>query len=156
MMDYHRQNDVKVKIVRIFNTYGPRMALNDGRVVSNFIIQALKGEDITVYGDGSQTRSFCFVDDLIDGLTTMMDSDDSFIGPVNLGNPNEFRIIELAEAIIKKTGNQSKIVFCTLPQDDPMQRKPDISLAREKLGWQPTINLEEGLDQTIAYFRKVI
>jgi len=156
MMDYHRQNDVKVKIVRIFNTYGPCMALNDGRVVSNFIIQALKGEDITVYGDGSQTRSFCFVDDLIDGLTTMMDSDDSFIGPVNLGNPNEFRIIELAEAIIKKTGNQSKIVFCTLPQDDPMQRKPDISLAREKLGWQPTINLEEGLDQTIAYFRKVI
>ena len=156
MMDYHRQNDVKVKIVRIFNTYGPRMALNDGRVVSNFIIQALKGEDITVYGDGSQTRSFCFVDDLIDGLTTVMDSDDSFIGPVNLGNPNEFRIIELAEAIIKKTGNQSKIVFCTLPQDDPMQRKPDISLAREKLGWQPTINLEEGLDQTIAYFRKVI
>ena len=156
MMDYHRQNDIKVKIVRIFNTYGPRMALNDGRVVSNFIIQALKGEDITVYGDGSQTRSFCFVDDLIDGLTTVMDSDDSFIGPVNLGNPNEFRIIELAEAIIKKTGNQSKIVFCTLPQDDPMQRKPDISLAREKLGWQPTINLEEGLDQTIAYFRKVI
>ena len=156
MMDYHRQNDIKVKIVRIFNTYGPRMALNDGRVVSNFIIQALKGEDITVYGDGSQTRSFCFVDDLIDGLTTMMDSGDSFIGPVNLGNPSEFRIIELAEAIIKKTGNRSKIVFCTLPQDDPMQRKPDISLARDSLGWQPTINLEEGLDRTIAYFRNVI
>jgi len=156
MMDYHRQNGVKVKIARLFNTYGPRMALNDGRVVSNFIVQALKGEDITVYGDGSQTRSFCYVDDMLDGLMTMMDSPDNFLGPVNLGNPDEFRIIELAEAIIRKTGNRSKIVFCALPQDDPMQRKPDISLAKETLGWQPTINLEEGLDRTIAYFRKVI
>jgi UDP-glucuronate decarboxylase len=156
MMDYHRQNNVKIKIVRIFNTYGPRMALNDGRVVSNFIIQALKGEDITVYGDGSQTRSFCYVDDLIDGLIAMMDSTDSFLGPVNLGNPSEFRIIELAEAIIRKAGNKSKIIFCPLPQDDPMQRKPDISLAKKTLGWKPTVNLEEGLDRTIAYFRTVI
>jgi UDP-glucuronate decarboxylase len=156
MMDYHRQNNVKVKIIRIFNTYGPRMALNDGRVVSNFIIQALKGENITVYGDGYQTRSFCYVDDLLDGLITMMDSADSFLGPVNLGNPNEFRILDLAEAVVGKTGNRSKIVFCALPQDDPLQRKPDISLAKESLGWQPNINLEEGLDRTIAYFRKVI
>jgi UDP-glucuronate decarboxylase len=156
MMDYHRQNGVKVKIVRIFNTYGPRMALNDGRVVSNFIIQALKGEDITVYGDGSQTRSFCYVDDMIDGLIKMIDSADNFLGPVNLGNPHEFRILDLAEAIIRKTGNRSKIVFCPLPQDDPMQRKPDISLANEKLGWEPTIPLDEGLDRTIAYFLKVI
>jgi UDP-glucuronate decarboxylase len=155
MMDYHRQNNVKVKIARIFNTYGPRMAMNDGRVVSNFIVRALRGEDITVYGDGSQTRSFCYVDDMIDGLIIMMDSADSFLGPVNLGNLNEFRILDLAEAIIRKTGNRSKIVFCTLPQDDPMQRKPDISLAKEKLGWQPKINLDEGLNRTIAYFRTV-
>jgi UDP-glucuronate decarboxylase len=156
MMDYHRQNNVKVKIIRIFNTYGPRMAQNDGRVVSNFIVQALKGENITVYGDGSQTRSFCYVDDLLNGLITMMDSADSFHGPVNLGNPNEFRILELADAVIRKAGTRSKIVFCALPQDDPLQRKPDISLAKEKLGWQPQINLDEGLDRTIAYFRTVI
>ena len=156
MMDYHRQNNVKVKIARIFNTYGPRMALNDGRVVSNFIIQALKREDITVYGDGSQTRSFCYVDDMIAGLIKMMDSVDSFLGPVNLGNPEEFSILDLAEMIITMTGNRSKVVFKPLPQDDPMQRKPDISLARETLGWQPQINLEEGLERTIAYFRAVI
>jgi UDP-glucuronate decarboxylase len=156
MMDYHRQNNVKVKIARIFNTYGPRMALNDGRVVSNFIIQALKGEDITVYGDGSHTRSFCYVDDMIAGLIKMMDSADSFLGPINLGNPEEFSILDLAETIITMTGNRSKIVFKPLPQDDPMQRKPDISLARKTLGWQPQINLEEGLERTIAYFRAVI
>ena len=156
MMDYHRQNNVKVKIVRIFNTYGPRMALNDGRVVSNFIIQALKGQDITVYGDGSQTRSFCYVDDMVAGLVIMMDSADSFLGPINLGNPEEFSILDLAETIISMTGNQSKIVFKPLPQDDPMQRKPDISLARKTLGWQPQIDLEEGLERTIAYFREVI
>jgi UDP-glucuronate decarboxylase len=156
MMDYHRQNNVKVKIARIFNTYGPRMALNDGRVVSNFIIQALKGEDITVYGDGSQTRSFCYVDDMISGLIKMMESAGSFLGPVNLGNPEEFSILDLAETIIDMTGSQSKIVFKPLPQDDPMQRKPDISLARKTLGWQPQITLDEGLERTIAYFRKVL
>jgi len=156
MMDYYRQNNVKVKICRIFNTYGPRMALNDGRVVSNFIIQALRGHDITVYGDGSQTRSFCYVDDMITGLIMMMDSADSFTGPVNLGNPEEFSILALAKTIISKTGNQSKIIFKPLPEDDPMQRKPDISLAREMLGWQPRISLEEGLERTIAYFRKVV
>jgi UDP-glucuronate decarboxylase len=156
MMDYHRQNNVKVKIARIFNTYGPRMALNDGRVVSNFVIQALKGEDITVYGDGSQTRSFCYVDDMIDGLIRMMESDDGFIGPVNLGNPDEFRILDLAKTVISMTGNRSKIVHRPLPQDDPMQRNPDISLARKILGWQPNVNLEKGLERTIAYFRKVI
>jgi UDP-glucuronate decarboxylase len=156
MMDYHRQNNVKVKIARIFNTYGPRMALNDGRVVSNFIIQALKGEDITVYGDGSQTRSFCYVDDMITGLIKMMDSADNCLGPINLGNPEEFSILDLAQTLINMTGNRSKIVFKPLPQDDPMQRKPDISLARKTLGWQPQINLDEGLERTIAYFRKVI
>jgi UDP-glucuronate decarboxylase len=156
MMDYHRQNNVKVKIARIFNTYGPRMALNDGRVVSNFVVQALKGENITVYGDGSQTRSFCYVDDMIDGLIRMMESDDAFLGPVNLGNPDEFRILDLAKTVISMTGNRSKIVHRPLPQDDPMQRNPDISLARKILGWQPHVNLEKGLERTIAYFRKVI
>jgi UDP-glucuronate decarboxylase len=156
MMDYHRQNNVKVKIARIFNTYGPRMALNDGRVVSNFVIQALKGENITVYGDGSQTRSFCYVDDMIDGLIRMMESDNGFLGPVNLGNPDEFRILDLAKTVISMTGNRSKIVHRPLPQDDPMQRNPDISLARKILGWQPHVNLEKGLERTIAYFRKVI
>jgi UDP-glucuronate decarboxylase len=156
MMDYHRQNDVRVKIVRIFNTYGPRMALNDGRVVSNFVVQALKGEDITVYGDGSQTRSFCYVDDMVDGLILMMESDDSFLGPVNLGNPYEFRIMDLAKTVIGMTGNHSKIVHRPLPQDDPMQRNPDISLARKILGWQPHVNLEKGLERTIEYFRKAI
>jgi UDP-glucuronate decarboxylase len=156
MMDYRRQNNVKVKIVRIFNTYGPRMALNDGRVVSNFIVQALKAEDITVYGDGSQTRSFCYVDDMVDGLILMMESPDSFIGPINIGNPDEFTILDLAKTIIRMTGNQSKIVFRPLPQDDPRQRQPDISLAGKMLGWQPKTNLEEGLEKTIEYFRKVI
>jgi UDP-glucuronate decarboxylase len=156
MMDYRRQNNVKVKIVRIFNTYGPRMALNDGRVVSNFIVQALKAEDITVYGDGSQTRSFCYVDDMLDGLISMMESPDSFIGPINIGNPDEFTILDLAKTIIRKTGNRSKIVFRPLPQDDPMQRQPDISLAGKMLSWQPKTNLDEGLEKTIEYFRKVI
>jgi UDP-glucuronate decarboxylase len=149
-------DNVKVKIARIFNTYGPRMALNDGRVVSNFVIQALKGEDITVYGDGSQTRSFCYVDDMVDGLIRMMESDDSFLGPVNLGNPHEFRIMDLAKIVISMTGGRSKIVHRPLPQDDPMQRNPDISLARRMLGWQPNVNLEKGLERTIEYFRKAI
>jgi UDP-glucuronate decarboxylase len=156
MMDYHRQNNVKVKIARIFNTYGPRMALNDGRVVSNFVVQALKGENITVYGDGSQTRSFCYVDDMIDGLIRMMESEDGFLGPVNLGNPDEFRILDLAKTVISMTGNRSKIVHGPLPQDDTMRRNPDISLAKKILGWQAHVNLEKGLERTIAYFRTVI
>ncbi len=156
MMDYHRQNQVDVKIVRIFNTYGPRMAVCDGRVVSNFIVQALKGEDITVYGDGSQTRSFCYVDDLIEGMIRMMNSAEGFTGPVNLGTPAEFTIMELAKMLIGMTGSASRIVFRALPQDDPTQRRPDIALAREKLGWEPLVPLEEGLKRTIAYFRKVI
>jgi UDP-glucuronate decarboxylase len=156
MMDYHRQNHVDVKIVRIFNTYGPRMAVHDGRVVSNFIVQALKGEDITVYGDGSQTRSFCYVDDLIDGLIRMMNSPDAFTGPVNIGNPREFTILQLAETLIQMTGSASRIIFKPLPQDDPIQRRPDITLAREKLGWEPEIQLSEGLEKTIAYFRSLI
>ncbi|HET6460941.1 MAG TPA: UDP-glucuronic acid decarboxylase family protein [Syntrophales bacterium] len=156
MMDYHRQNNVKVKIARIFNTYGPRMALKDGRVISNFVVQAIKGENITVYGNGSQTRSFCYVDEMIDGLVRLMESDDAFFGPVNLGNPDEFTILDLAKTVIGMTGNRSKIVFRPLPQDDPMQRNPDISLARKVLGWQPRVKLEEGLVRTIEYFRKVI
>src|SRR3990172_3388558 len=156
MMDYHRKNQVDVKIARIFNTYGPRMAVNDGRVISNFIVQALKGKDITVYGDGVQTRSFCYVDDLISGLIRLMETPDGFTGPVNLGNPQEFTIIELAQTIIRLTGSRSKIVFQPRPSDDPAQRKPDISLAGEVLGWQPRVALKEGLQKTIAYFRKVI
>ena len=156
MMDYHRKNQVKVKIARIFNTYGERMAVNDGRVVSNFIVQALKGEEITIYGEGSQTRSFCYVDDLITGLTSLMESHDSFTGPVNLGNPTEFSILTLAEIIIRLTGSRSKIVFRALPPDDPTQRKPDISLARHALGWEPQISLEEGLQKTIDYFHNII
>lgn len=157
MMDYHRQNGVNVKIVRIFNTYGPRMAVNDGRVVSNFIVQALKGEEITVYGDGSQTRSFCYVDDLIEGMIRMMDTPDNFTGPVNLGNPAEFTILQLAETVIRMTdSNRSKVVFKPLPEGDPRQRKPDITLAMDMLGWQPRISLNEGLKKTIAYFRNVI
>jgi UDP-glucuronate decarboxylase len=156
MMDYHRQNNVTVKIVRIFNTYGPRMALNDGRVVSNFIVQALRGKDLTVYGDGSQTRAFCYVDDMTDGIIRMMASPDDFLGPVNLGNPEEFSILELAETIIRITGSKSKISFNPLPQDDPTQRKPDITLAGNMLGWEPKVGLEEGLEKTIAYFRKVL
>jgi len=156
MMDYHRQNQVNVKIARIFNTYGPRMAVNDGRVVSNFIVQALTHQDITVYGDGSQTRSFCYVDDMVDGIIRMMATPDDFLGPVNLGNPREFTILELAERLIRMTGSRAKIIFKPLPQDDPAQRKPDIRLARETLGWQPKIPLEEGIEKTIAYFRSVI
>ena len=152
MMDYHRQNRVDIKIVRIFNTYGPNMALNDGRVVSNFIVQALKGEDITIYGDGSQTRSFCYVDDLVRGLMLMMESED-FTGPVNLGNPDEFTILELAEKVKEATGSGSKLVFRPLPEDDPTQRQPDISLAKEKLGWTPGIALNEGIDKSVGYFR---
>jgi UDP-glucuronate decarboxylase len=156
MMDYRRQNHVDVKIARIFNTYGPRMAVHDGRVVSNFIVQALKGEEITVYGDGSQTRSFCYVDDLIEGLIRMMNSPEGFTGPINIGNPREFTILQLAETLIRMTGSSSRIIFTPLPQDDPIQRRPDITLAREKLGWEPRIQLSEGLEKAIAYFRKVI
>lgn len=150
--DYHRQNGVKIKVVRIFNTYGPRMNVTDGRVVSNFIVQALRGEDITVYGDGSQTRSFCYVDDLISGMVKMMESEDGFTGPVNLGNPNEFTILELAEKVIELTGSSSKIVYKGLPQDDPQKRKPVAELAKEKLGWKPNVELDEGLKMTVGYF----
>jgi UDP-glucuronate decarboxylase len=153
-MDYHRQNKVKIKIVRIFNTYGPRMDLNDGRVVSNFIVQALKGNDITVFGDGSHTRSFQYIDDLINGLIKMMETPDNFTGPLNLGNPFEFSMIELAKKIIDMTGSHSKIIFLPLPEDDPGQRKPDITLAGEILNWSPDINLEAGLEKTIDFFRK--
>ena len=150
--DYHRQNEVDVRVVRIFNTYGPRMLPDDGRVVSNFIVQALRGDDITVYGDGNQTRSFCYVDDLVHAFLLMMDQD-GFIGPVNLGNTHEFTIMELANQVIELTGSTSAIVREPLPQDDPLQRKPDISLAREKLGWEPKISLKEGLAKTIEYFK---
>lgn len=151
-VNYHRQNQVRIKIARIFNTYGPRMHPNDGRVVSNFIVQALQGNDITIYGDGSQTRSFCYVDDLLRGLMSLMDSPDDFTGPVNIGNPGEFTILELAEKVIEMTGSKSKLVYHPLPADDPMQRQPDISLARKVLQWEPRIELEEGLKKTIAYF----
>jgi UDP-glucuronate decarboxylase len=156
MMDYRRQNGVNTKIVRIFNTYGPRMAINDGRVVSNFIIQALQGIDITVYGDGSHTRSFCYVDDMVEGLIRMMNGADDFYGPVNLGNPEEFTILELARLIIKLTKSASKIIFQPLPMDDPTQRKPDIALAGNKLGWKPKVDLEKGLKNTIEYFRDIL
>lgn len=152
-MDYHRQNDVRVKIIRIFNTYGPRMLPNDGRVVSNFVLQALNNEDITIYGDGTQTRSFQYIDDLIEGMIRMMETEDDFTGPVNLGNPNEFSIQELAEKIIAMTGSSSKIVFKSLPNDDPKQRQSDITLAKKKLGWEPTIELEDGLSRMIEYFK---
>jgi UDP-glucuronate decarboxylase len=155
MMDYRRQNKVDTKIVRIFNTYGPRMAMNDGRVVSNFIIQALRGEDLTVYGEGSQTRSFCYVDDLIEGMIRAMETPPDFAGPVNLGNPEEFTIRSLAETVIRMTGSRSRITSRPLPQDDPTQRRPDITLAKEKLGWEPKVRLEEGLAKTIAYFRTI-
>lgn len=153
-MDYHRQNGVRIKIIRIFNTYGPRMLMNDGRVVSNFIVQALKGEDITIYGDGSQTRSFQYIDDLVAGMTRMMETDDGFIGPVNIGNPHEFTILELAEKIIALTGSASKLIRKPLPSDDPTQRRPDIRLAKERLDWEPHIQLEKGLKKTIAYFEQ--
>ncbi len=156
-MDYHRQNGVRIKIIRIFNTYGPRMHPNDGRVVSNFIIQALQGKDITIYGNGSQTRSFQYVDDLLEAMIRMMATGDDFIGPVNTGNPNEFTILELAQWVLKLTNSKSKIVHLPLPSDDPKQRQPDISLAKEKLGaWEPKTQLEEGLIKTIAYFKSVV
>ena len=155
MMDYHRQNNVDVRIVRIFNTYGPKMAENDGRVVSNFILQALKGEDITVYGKGEQTRSFCFVSDLVEGMLRMMDCP-GFTGPVNLGNPTETTILEFAEKIIAPTGSRSRIVFKPLPADDPKQRQPDITLAKEMLGWEPKVAVDDGLKQTIQYFSSVL
>ena len=155
MMDYHRQFGVDIRIVRIFNTYGPRMALNDGRVVSNFIVQALQGEDITIYGKGEQTRSFCYVSDLVAGLIAMMNTAD-FRGPVNLGNPGEFTILSLAEKVIKMTTSPSKLVFNDLPSDDPVRRKPDIGLAKEKLGWSPTIDIDAGLVRTIEYFRQTL
>ena len=154
--DYHRQHKLKIKVARIFNTYGPRMHPNDGRVVSNFIVQALRGEDITIYGDGSQTRSFCYVDDLIEALTRLMATEDGFTGPVNIGNPGEFTILELAEQVIRLTRSKSKLAFRPLPGDDPRQRQPDIGLAKKHLGWQPKIPLEDGLRRTIEYFTGLI
>ena len=151
--DYWRQHNLEIKVVRIFNTYGPRMHPNDGRVVSNFIVQALRGEDITIYGDGAQTRSFCYVDDLIEAFIRVMATPENFTGPVNIGNPGEFTILELAEKILKLIGGKSKIIFKALPQDDPKQRRPDISLAREALSWEPKIDLDAGLEKTISYFR---
>ncbi len=153
--NYHWQNNVKINVIRIFNTYGPRMHPHDGRVVSNFIVQALQGKDITIYGDGSQTRSFQFVDDLIEGMVKMMASREDFTGPVNIGNPNEFTIKELAEFVIEQTGTQSKIVYKDLPSDDPLQRQPDISLAKKELDWEPKTQLKEGLAKTIEYFKKI-
>ena len=154
--DYHRQHGVKTKVVRIFNTYGPRMHPNDGRVVSNFIVQALLGEPLTLFGDGSQTRSFCFADDLVEAIIRMMNSDDEFIGPVNIGNPSEFTMLQLAELVQEKIPSRSEVEYRPLPMNDPTQRKPDISLAREKLDWQPTVELSEGLDRTIDYFKKLL
>ena len=154
-MDYHRQNNVDIRIVRIFNTYGPRMLPNDGRVVSNFIVQALNGEDLTIYGDGSQTRSFCYVDDLIEGFVRMMNQD-KIIGPVNIGNPGEFTMLELAKEVLDLTGSKSKIVYKPLPGDDPKMRRPDITLAKEALGWEPTIPLRKGLEKTIVYFDNLL
>ena len=151
--DYHRQYGVDIRVIRIFNTYGPRMLENDGRVVSNFIVQALHNKDITIYGSGEQTRSFCYVDDLVDGLIKMMEQD-GFVGPVNLGNPSEMRILDLAKMIIEKTGSSSKLVFKELPEDDPVKRKPDIALAKEMLNWKPCVDISDGLDKTIEYFRE--
>ena len=154
--DYYRQCQLVIKVARLFNTYGPKMQPNDGRVVSNFIVQALTGEDITIYGDGMQTRSFCYVDDLIDALVLMMNSEIDFMGPVNLGNPGEFSMHELAEKVLRLTKSKSKLVFMPLPQDDPKQRQPNIDLARDRLGWKPNVSLEDGLKETIAYFKKII
>lgn len=154
--DHRRERGVKIKVARIFNTYGPGMAADDGRVVSNFIVQALREQDITIYGDGGQTRSFCYIEDMIRGLVSLMESPDAFAGPVNIGNPEEFTIKELAEKIIELTGSKSKITYKPLPQDDPKQRQPDISLARQELGWQPKIELEEGISKTIEYFSKIV
>jgi UDP-glucuronate decarboxylase len=155
-MNYHHQNNVRIKIARIFNTYGPKMNSNDGRVVSNFIVQALKGEDLTIYGDGSHTRSFQYIDDLVDGLIRLMDTPDTFTGPVNIGNPVEITISSLAQMVIKMTGSKSKIIFLPLPQDDPKQRRPDISLARKELNWSPKVDAETGLARTVEYFRGVL
>ena len=154
--DYHRQHNVDVKVVRIFNTYGPNMNPDDGRVVSNFIVQALKGDDITIYGDGMQTRSFCYMDDLLAGMVVMMNSRDGFLGPVNIGNPKEFTMLELAEEVLKQVGGRSKLVYLPLPQDDPKQRKPGISLAQSELDWHPSVSLADGLVDTIAYFKRVL
>jgi UDP-glucuronate decarboxylase len=154
--DYHRQMQLEIKVVRIFNTYGPRMHPNDGRVVSNFIVQALRGEDITIYGDGSQSRSFCYVDDLIEAMLRMMDTPADFTGPINIGNPTEFTILELAEKVVSMAQSRSKIVFRELPSDDPRQRKPDIALARQRLEWEPHVTLEEGLQRTMDYFRRAL
>lgn len=154
--DYHRQHNVDVKVVRIFNTYGPNMNPDDGRVVSNFIVQALKGDDITIYGDGMQTRSFCYMDDLLAGMVVMMNSRDGFLGPVNIGNPKEFTMLELAEEVLKQVGGRSKLVYLPLPQDDPKQRKPDISLAQSELDWHPSVGLADGLVDTIAYIKRVL
>jgi UDP-glucuronate decarboxylase len=154
--DYHRQHALEIKVVRIFNTYGPRMHPNDGRVVSNFIVQALKGEDITIYGDGQQTRSFCYVDDLIEAMVRTMETGPDFVGPVNIGNPHEHTIRELAEKVIAMVGGKSKLIFKPLPSDDPRQRQPDISLAKEKLGWEPKVHIDDGLRETIGYFRQLL
>ena len=154
--DYNRQHDTDIKVIRIFNTYGPRMHPRDGRVVSNFIVQALQGEDITIYGDGQQTRSFCYVDDLVEGMMRMMDTEKGFTGPINLGNPGEFTMLQLAEKVIQLVGSKSKLVHKPLPQDDPKQRKPIIDLAKSKLGWEPKVNLEDGLKETVAYFRRTL
>ena len=154
--DYHRQHQTDIKVVRIFNTYGPRMHPNDGRVVSNFIVQALKGKDITIYGDGQQTRSFCYVDDLIDAMIKMMNSEKGFTGPVNIGNPGEFTMLQLAEMVLSLSNSKSKIIYQPLPSDDPKQRQPNIDLAKDKLGWQPKVELKDGLRETIAYFKKMI
>ncbi|MBC7284829.1 UDP-glucuronic acid decarboxylase family protein [Hoeflea sp.] len=154
--DYYRQHNLDIRVARIFNTYGPRMHPNDGRVVSNFIVQALKGEPITIYGEGQQTRSFCYVDDLIDGIVRFVDAEPGFAGPINLGNPSEFTIRELAQQVLDIVGEKSKLVFCPLPADDPTQRKPDIALAREKLGWEPRVKLEEGLKKTVSYFEDLL
>jgi len=154
--DYYRQHDLSIKVARIFNTYGPRMHPNDGRVVSNFIVQAIRGEDITIYGDGQQTRSFCYVDDMIEGFIRLMGSDGAITGPVNLGNPGEYTMLELAETILKLAGSGSKLIYKPLPQDDPRQRQPDITLAQNTLGWTPRVNLEDGLKETIDYFRRVL
>ncbi|MCX6305729.1 MAG: SDR family oxidoreductase [Bacteroidetes bacterium] len=155
-VNYHQQNNVRIKIMRIFNTYGPRMHPNDGRVVSNFIVQALKGQDITMYGDGLQSRSFCYVDDLLEGMVRLMNSREEFTGPVNIGNPNEFTMLELAEKVINLTGSKSRIIHMPLPADDPTQRQPDISLAKKELGWEPRVMLDEGLVKTIDYFKSII
>lgn len=154
--DYYRQHQTDIKVVRIFNTYGPRMHPNDGRVVSNFIVQALQGKDITIYGDGSQTRSFCYVDDLVDAMVKMMNSEKGFTGPVNIGNPGEFTMLQLAEMVLTLSNSKSKIIYQPLPSDDPKQRQPNIDLAKTKLGWQPKVNLEDGLKETIAYFKRMI